>query len=322
MLRRLLLATSAIAAVPAAVAWLISRNLLHPIRRIEDHDLTDFDLPAEEITFPGRDGTRLAGWYIPAGNAVGPSPSVVLSHGWARSRAELLPHADFLHRAGFAVLAFDYRHRGESGGDAVTMGIREQGDLLGALDVLCARSKVDATRIAVLGMSMGSVIAILVGSGDERVRAIVAECPFGSHQAIMSRSLRHYYHLPTFPFAPMAKWLLERWLGESIDSAQPLQAVGSLSPRPLFVIADEGDAVIGSDETERLFQAASEPKQFWLIPGADHARGWQAAPEEYERRVVDFLRGALGVAETPADVAASTTAGDEDSTAPEGGGAI
>ncbi len=321
MLRRLLLAASAIAGLPAAVAWLISRNLLHPRRRVEDHDLTDFDLPAEEVTFPSRDGTRLAGWFIPAGNAAGRSPGVVLSHGWARSRAELLPHADFLHRAGFAVLAFDYRHRGESGGDAVTMGLREQGDLLGALDVLCAQSEVDAARIAVLGMSMGSVVAILVSSVDERVRAVVAECPFGSHQAIMSRSLRHYYHLPTFPFAPMAKWLLERRLGESIDSAQPLQAVASLSPRPLFVIADEGDAVIGADETERLYQAASEPKQFWLIPGADHARGWQAAPEEYERRVVDFLRDALA-AETPADAAATTAGGDEEDAGKGDAGAV
>jgi fermentation-respiration switch protein FrsA (DUF1100 family) len=236
----------------------------------------------------------------------------VLSHGWARSRAELLPHADFLHRAGYAVLAFDYRHRGESAGDAVTMGLREQGDLLGALDVLCAQSEVDGSRIALLGMSMGSAVAILVGADDERVRAVVAECPFGSHEAIMSRSLRHYYHLPSFPFAPLAKWLLERRLGETIDSAQPLHAVSSLSPRPLFVIADEADAVIGAEETERLFQAAVEPKRFWLIPGADHARGWQAAPEEYERRVVDFLREALGADEAPADAGTTTAAPDED----------
>ncbi|MDZ4279144.1 MAG: acetylxylan esterase, partial [Dehalococcoidia bacterium] len=133
MLRRLALIASAATGVPLVVAWFVSQTMLHPKPRVEDHDLGAFDLRAEEIDFPSRDGTRLSGWFIPASRA-GPAPGVVLSHGWARSRAELLPHANFLHRAGYAVLAFDYRHRGKSDGDAVTLGVRERGDLRGALD--------------------------------------------------------------------------------------------------------------------------------------------------------------------------------------------
>lgn len=293
MLRRLALVASALTGAPLLVAWLISEHVLHPKPKVEDHDLGDFELPAEEVYFPSRDGTRLAGWFIPAGTTA-PSPGVVLSHGWRRSRAELLPHADFLHRAGFAVFAFDHRHRGKSGGEAITMGLQEQDDLLGTLDQLCARPEVDAERIGVLGMSMGAVVAILVAARDQRVCAVVAECPYATNEAIMTRSIRHYFRLPRFPFAVLAKWVIERRLGQSLDSAEALAAVGALSPRPLFLIADERDAVIGSQEAERLFQAAGEPKRFWLVPGADHSRGWQAAPEEYERRVLDFLRGALG----------------------------
>ncbi|OGO51129.1 MAG: hypothetical protein A2148_07190, partial [Chloroflexi bacterium RBG_16_68_14] len=292
MLRRLALAASALTGAPLIAAWVISQQVLHPRPRVEDHGLSDFDLPAEEVSFPSRDGTRLAGWFIPARTAA-PAPAVVLSHGWARSRAELLPHANFLHRAGFAVLAFDYRHRGKSGGDAITLGLRERGDLLGALDALSARPEVDAGRLGVLGMSMGAVVAILVAAHDQRVRAVVAECPYATQEAIMARALRHYFYLPHFPFAPLGKWLIERRLGQSLDGPQPFDVVVALSPRPIFLIADERDAVIGADETERLFQEAREPKRFWLIPGAAHARGWQAAPEEYERRVLDFLREAL-----------------------------
>lgn len=310
MLRRLLLAASVLTGAPLAVAWLISERVLHPRPKVEDHDLGDFNLPAEEVSFPSRDGTPLAGWFI-RGGAAAPSPGVVLSHGHGRSRAELLPHADVLHRGGFAVLAFDYRHRGESGGDAVTMGLSEQEDLLGALDELCARPEVDAGRIGVLGMSMGAVVAILVAAGDERVRAVVAECPFATSEAIMTRSLRHYYHLPRFPFAPLAKWLIERRLGRPLDGAQALHTVRALSPRPLFIIADECDAVIGPQEAEHLFQVAGEPKRFWLVPGADHARGWQATPEEYERRVLHFLREALAAAGPPAHAGGTTPVRDE-----------
>ncbi len=309
ILRRCLLIASALTGVPLLIAWIISQHLLHPRRRVEDHELSDFGLPAEEISFPSRDGTRLAGWFMPPASAGAPSAGVVLSHGWARSRAELLPHANFLHSAGYAVLAFDYRHRGESDGDAITMGLREQDDLLGALDAFCARPEVDGRRIALFGMSMGAVVAILVAARDERVRAVVAECPYASHQSIMTRSLRHYYHLPSFPVAPLAKWVTERRLGQPLDGAQAVHAVTAISPRPFLVIADERDAVIGHEETERVFQAAGEPKRFWLIPGADHARGWQAAREEYEQRVVAFLQEALA---RPASARAAAAAGARD----------
>ena len=309
MYRRLVIIASVLSSALLAVAWLIARQVLHPKRRVEDHGLDDFDLPAEEIAFPSRDGTRLRGWFIPARDASA-SPGVVLSHGWARSRAELLPHANFLHRAGFAVLAFDYRHRGESDGDAITMGLRERSDLLGALDALAARPEVDAERIGVLGISMGAVMALLVAGRDQRVRAVVAECPYSSSTTVMARAMQHYYRLPTFLFGPLVKWQIGRLLGEPLEVPAAVDVVPDIAPRPLFLIADELDAVIGADETERLFPAAREPKQFWLIPGADHARGWQAAPEEYERRVLEFLHGALESAGVPSHYA--RTGGDGD----------
>ena len=292
MLRRLALAASALTGVPLVAAWIIAHGVMHPKPRVEDHVLSDFDLDAKDVSFPSRDGTRLAGWFIPP-KASGLAPGVVLSHGWARSRAELLPHAAFLHRAGFAVLAFDYRHRGESDGDAITMGLRERDDLRGALDVIASRPEVDAGRIGIMSLSMGSVVAILVAAEDDRVRALAAECPYSGYDAIMTRALRHYYHLPPFPIAPLAKLVMERRLGQRLDAPDAVDVVAAISPRPLFFIADERDAVIGSQETERIFAAAAEPKRFWLIPNADHSRGWQAAPEEYERRVLAFLREAL-----------------------------
>ena len=261
MMRRLLLAASALSGLPLLVAWFVSQGILHPKPKVEDHGLSDFDLPAEEVSFTSRDGTRLAGWFIPAA-AKGRSPAIVLSHGWGRSRAELLPHADLLHRAGFAVLAFDYRHRGESGGDTITMGLRERDDLRAALDLLAARSEVDVERIGVFGMSMGGVIAILVAADDERVRALVAEAPFSAPSAVMTRTLRHYFHLPSFPIAPLTKWVIERRLGGSLDSVQAQDVVEKLSPRPILIIANERDAVVGSDEARRVFEAAGEPKQF------------------------------------------------------------
>ena len=305
MIARFVLFLFALIGVAFAIAWAISQRSLHPKPKREDHNLGDFSLPAEDVTFASRDGTRLAGWFIPAVPAEH-GPAVVLSHGHGRSRAELLPHANFLHRAGYAVLAFDYRHRGESAGDAVTMGLLEQNDLLGAIDALATRPEIDAGRIGVVAVSMGSVVAILVAADDERVGAIVAECPYATRDAVMTKALRHFFHLPPFPFAHIAQWLIERRLGQPMSVADAIDHIARISPRPLFLIADEEDAVLGPEDTARLFAAAQEPKSYWLIPGAGHSRGWQAAPEEYELRALGFLNEALAVKTTVADAGAGS----------------
>jgi dipeptidyl aminopeptidase/acylaminoacyl peptidase len=297
MLRRLALIASALTGVPLAVAWFLSEQVLHPRPRVEDNSLETMPLPAEPVSFASRDGTRLAGWFVPAAGGSQPAPGVVLSHGWARSRCELLPHARFLHRAGFAVLMFDYRHRGESAGDAITMGVRERSDLLGAIDTLCARPEVDAARVGVFGMSMGGVVAVLVGARDERVRAICAEAPFATHQTIMTRSLRHYFHLPSFPIAYLTRWIFRLRVGAPLDDIDPIDYVAGFSPRPIFIIACGRDAVIGCEETERVYAAAAEPKRFWRIEEADHARGWQTAGAEYEERVAAYFQETLAQAE-------------------------
>jgi fermentation-respiration switch protein FrsA (DUF1100 family) len=300
---RVLAALSALTVVPLAVAWFITRFMLHPKARVEDHALDDFSLEAEPVSFESRDGTPLAGWFIQAPASVRrPAPAVALSHGWARSRAELLPHADMLHRAGFAVLMFDYRFRGESGGTKVTMGVLEQDDLRGALDYLAGRPEVDPAAIGVFGMSLGGVIAVLVAATDPRVRALAVEAPFAEHGVIMTRSLRHYFRLPSFPVAYIARWILERRIGSPLAGTEPLRVIEAISPRPLLIIANELDTIIGHEETARLFEAAGEPKEFWLVRGAPHSRGWQTERAEYERRLVEFFRSALAAPHQPAEV--------------------
>ena len=61
----------------------------------------------------------------------------------------------------------------------------------------------------------------------------------------------------------------------------------------LFLIyADPGQG--GESELQQKFyDAAREPKEIWLVPGAGHTGGIEARPAEYERRVVGFFDDAL-----------------------------
>jgi len=45
---------------------------------------------------------------------------------------------------------------------------------------------------------------------------------------------------------------------------------------------------------QRLYDAATGPKEFWLVPGAGHADGQKTHPDEYRERVLRFFRIYLG----------------------------
>ena len=76
------------------------------------------------------------------------------------------------------------------------------------------------------------------------------------------------------------------------DAIAPIDGIRRVRA-PLLVIAGERDRHTLLSESERLFEAASAPKQLWVVPGAAHQDFHGFAREEYERRVLEFLERAL-----------------------------
>lgn len=285
------LATSAVLSVLvlAGVGWVGSERGIHPSLNEELPILEDYprlEVALEEVSFQSRDGTPLKGWFIP-----GESPkTVILLHGFTDIREKMLPHADFLHSAGYSVLLFDFRSRGESAGDAVTLGYYERGDVQGAVQYLKTRPDVDGDDLGVLGVSMGGATAIMAAAEIPELKAVVSESAFRSVDSAIASSFEHFIDLPAFPFAPITVFIIEKRLGISTDQVVPEEFVGLISPRPVFIIHGQDDDTIVPEDARALYAAAKEPKEsMWLIPGAGHAEGVEVAPKEYGQRVVDFF---------------------------------
>src|SRR6185295_17717451 len=106
------------------------------------------------LTFPSG-GERCAAWLtLPVGE--GPHPVVLLIHGGGATHAMMLDQYErWFSRAGFAVLAFDFRHLGESGGTPrQLMSLsRYFEDIDAALAFILGRPELDPSRIALWGTS-------------------------------------------------------------------------------------------------------------------------------------------------------------------------
>lgn len=112
----------------------------------------------DDIRFESADGTTLAGSLIlPATD--GPHPAIVLVHGAGpdtRGMPGYRAHIQPLVRAGYAVLTYDKRGAGESGGDFDTMTYGDLvSDATAAVALLRSRDDIDAGRVALAGFSEG-----------------------------------------------------------------------------------------------------------------------------------------------------------------------
>ncbi len=65
----------------------------------------------EDVTFRATDGINLKGWFLPQANS---TRAVVLLHGVAASRLQMLQRALWLHDLGYNVFLYDARGCGES----------------------------------------------------------------------------------------------------------------------------------------------------------------------------------------------------------------
>jgi pimeloyl-ACP methyl ester carboxylesterase len=132
----------------------------------------------DEITFRSGDEHCAAWHYRPDAPA---HPVVVMGHGFgATRRARLDAYAERFAAAGLGVLAFDYRHFGDSGGEPrqlLDIG-RQLADWRAAVSHARGLPGADPDRIAVWGSSYGGGHVLTVAAGDPRIAAAVAQVPF------------------------------------------------------------------------------------------------------------------------------------------------
>ncbi|GEN08932.1 alpha/beta hydrolase [Myxococcus fulvus] len=265
----------------------IGQGLLHPPHVPVTRPSATPELDAmRDVAFTNTDGLTLRGWYVPSNNRA----AVVLVHGFADNRAQLLFEARALARAGYGVLLFDLRAHGESGGDRVTWGDRERRDVTAALDFVAARPDVDPARLGLFGFSMGGTTALLVAEHDARVKAVAAA---GAYPALEADVYSGYGKWGALSAEPVL-WTLRR-AGVDVDAVRPIDGMCQLKGRPLLLVNGDVDPDAPAKLQASLFRAACEPKTLWVVEGAGHGEYARVAPEEYARRLREhFDRALLG----------------------------
>ena len=195
-------------------------------------------------------------------------PGVLLLHGYSSSKERLSnTMGKSLAARGIASLAIDLPLHGSRDDQIIEearsnpLGLMQHwkkalAEAKDAVAWLSEQQAIDPARLAVAGYSLGSYIALETAARDERVRAVIIAA--GGD-------------LPVTPWTGMVRMVTD-----------PLKFVRQLSGRPLLMLHGKSDRTIPAQQAERLFEAASEPRELrWydsahILPpaAADDAATW------------------------------------------------
>lgn len=257
------------------------------IARQDDAELADVSVAAE-------DGVTLRAWFVRPANRNG--DAVILLHGVADNRMGMLGYADLLLRHGFAVLLPDARAHGQSGGDAVTYGAKEAGDVRSWFNWV---KQAESPRcVDGLGNSMGAAVLLESLSTTPGFCAVVAESPFADFRE--AAFIRMGQWTGTGPWigrtvlrpAVESGLLYARWVyGADLGQDSPQDSVAA-SRVPVLLIHGKRDDNLPAYNSEMILtrsRSRGNEVVLWEPAEAGHTGAAEAEPDEYERRVIGWF---------------------------------
>lgn len=241
-----------------------------------------FAVPHENVTFKTSDGLRLSGWYVPSKNGA----AVLIVHGGGGDRDGARRHAAMLAHAGYGVLLYDARGRGQSQGDPNAYGWTWGPDVDAAATWLEHRHGVH--RVGALGLSTGADVLIEAASRRRDIRAIVADGATTESTADVRRIL-HGSNVTSIPFFAV-QYAAAEVLGDSRQSRPLEEAAASVPPTPILFIASSWQ--VERDAAPVYARAAHASSSLWLVD-AGHTQGLREHPREYRAHVLRFFAHTL-----------------------------
>jgi pimeloyl-ACP methyl ester carboxylesterase len=236
------------------------------------------------------DGTKIAGWYIPAAHGSPTGPTVVLVHGGKANKSGMLEYAPPFHGA-YNLVLLDLRHSGRSTGRESTGGLRERDDLRAMIDWLAKTKK--PSWIALMGNSNGAATALAEAIDDPRVQALILDSMHATVERQLANVIATERHLPSWPAAPAVVAGVSVRVGEPLSSVDPLQTIVRLRGRPVLLTHGLADEIDRPNESLELnaeaARAAGLEVRVEVCAGAGHGRVVEVCGMAWTEWVRDFL---------------------------------
>lgn len=216
----------------------------------------------QEVELETEDGNRLLSWYWPGDRPL----TLVYFSGNGGNRADRLEWAWGFHRLGYGLFLLEYRGYGGNPGTPTERNLYR--DAQAALDWL---ARDPGRKLAYLGESLGSGVAVEMATRAPPAGLII-QSGFSSAADVG----QHRY--PLLPVGLLMK--------DPFDSLPKIKGLSC----PLLAIHGDRDRTVPLPLGRALFEAAPEPKEWLMVPGAAHNDVSGVGGQSYWKKIDDFLK--------------------------------
>jgi pimeloyl-ACP methyl ester carboxylesterase len=249
---------------PVLIYFLQERLLFFP-QPLEQNPLqVNPGAAIEEVSLVTSDQVRLHGWLVKAAATLAPAPLLIYFGGNAEEVSWLASTAD--RYAGWSLLIVNFRGYGRSEGKPGEAELFA--DALQIYDYAAKRA--DGGRVAVMGRSLGSGVAVYLAA-QRPVAGVILVSPYDSVESV-ARGV--------YPYLPIGLMLRHRF--DSLTRAPGISW-------PLLCLVASDDRVIPRPHSERLYAAWGGKKQWREILHTGHDD--IAGEPDYWQAIEEFLRG-------------------------------
>jgi pimeloyl-ACP methyl ester carboxylesterase len=230
-----------------AFSYIFARSALRVPRRPRENNPNTI-MPLQPIEVQGQAGT-LRGWFVSHGSK---QPTILLTHGWGRNSAQMMPFAEFLFVKGYNLCLFDVRGHGNSDPhkDGLVIMPRFAEDIISMAKYCRTRADVDPARLGHLGHSMGAASSFFAERQGKLFRCMVASSGFADLRDLVRWMLRAA-RLPSFPFQSLILFFWRRTSHFTFDDLNPVSILPSLH-LPVLIAHGDQDAVVPFSQFHKL----------------------------------------------------------------------
>ena len=244
----------------------------------------------KDTTIVGYRDFKVHACYVPAADPAKAQGTAIVVHGYGDN------HFVFLYlvrmyrdQFNYNVLFPDLQYHGYSEGDHVQMGWYDRFDIIKWIDV--AHNLWHDDFMVLHGVSMGAA-TVMMTSGEplpDYVRAFVEDCGYASVVKQFNSNRKQSFRMIPPDVLQSASLVTKKRYGWGFWEASSMDQLAKCDRPMLFIHGDADDFVPFSHLQMNYDAKVKGYKEMWVAPGAVHANSYAKYPEEYTRRVKNFL---------------------------------
>ncbi len=241
---------------------------------------------APRYTVRSHDGLTLAARYFAPEEGT-PRGIVLLVHGYRST-----PLGDFscavrdMHKLGMGCFLIEHRAHLTSEGDTITFGVMERYDVLAWARLI--EREFPGMPVILDGISMGGATVMMAAGLDlpANVRGIIADCGFTSMKEMFERVIGEWFHLPAWPFIPLASLYCRMKNGFGFGDVTSQDELIKAKV-PVLMAHGTGDDFVPFEMGQRIYDAVKDTIDvtFLAAEGAGHGFSYLSDYDAYRAAI-------------------------------------